>query len=179
MSVFTPIDDDLTKYDEIVSIELFNAITEGLNYLIDATPVGTILPIISFFGFPAPIDADVWQICDGSAITNVNSPLVGYNTPDFSDGRMVKGAASAGTPGTRGGSHTRDLRHDHGGTTGINWTIARGQTNGSDTDYHSFDTGHSHSLDNNNLNPGGTGGDMSVVNLDPVHIKVSHYIKIQ
>lgn len=170
MSLFTPIDNDLTLYDEIVSVELFSAITAGLNYLIDATPVGTIMPILyGLTGVPAP-DSEIWQLCDGSAITNVNSPLVGHNTPDFTDGRMIKGAVSAGTPGTRGGSHTGDLRHNHGGSTsGLNWAPHNGQSK-NDHDFHAFASGHQHTISSDSS--------MSAVNLDPIHVKIKQYIKI-
>ena len=177
MSVFTPIDDNVSDLGDLVSKELMLAIANNVNNLIESTSVGMITPILyGFTGVPAP-DPDIWQLCDGSPITNAKSPLRGYNTPDFSDGRMIKGATSSGTPGTRGGAHTRSLEHDHGGVTGIVhiWVPAIGQSSG-DTDYHSFNAAHVHSVTGNAVY--GDTPPLSATPLDPVHLKILHYIKI-
>lgn len=79
---FTPMDDTLENYGEIVSVEFFKTLTDNLNYLIDACPVGEITPILVYPGINDP-DPRIWQECNNSAIVDSTSPLRGYNTPDM------------------------------------------------------------------------------------------------
>lgn len=62
-----------------------------------------------------PIDLDLWKFCDGSLISDADSPLNGQNVPDLRQ-RYLKGSA---TVGTVGGSNTTNLLHSHGGLTGV------------------------------------------------------------
>lgn len=79
---FVPMDDDIEKYGEIVSVEYFQTLTNNLNYLIDAVPVGRITPIYVVGSLNIP-DPRFWQECDGAPITDLISPLRGHNTPDM------------------------------------------------------------------------------------------------
>lgn len=79
---FVPLDDDLSAYGEIVSVEYFKALTDNLNYLIDACGVGEITPILVYPGLNDP-DPRIWQECNNTPITDALSPLRGYNTPDM------------------------------------------------------------------------------------------------
>jgi hypothetical protein len=68
-----------------------------------------------------PIDANVWQPCDGSEITNPQSPLrtMGLFTnfvPNIAES-FVR-CASSNTGNGTGGSQIFNMGHDHGGTTG-------------------------------------------------------------
>lgn len=85
-------------------------------------PIGSIM---TFFGsqllartgpsdviIPQP-DASFWQWCDGAAITNANSPLLGANTPNFQE-KFLKGLATAGL---FGGQSTINIQHNHGAIT--------------------------------------------------------------
>lgn len=169
---FTGIDDNVTEYGDIVASETALAIMDNLNYLIDSVPPGKIIVhLYGLAGVPAP-DPEIWQLCDGSAITNPLSPLRGSNTPNYADnGRMMVGAASVGTVGNYGGERNKNLAHDHGGATaGANWTVDHGDTDESNDEFHPFNPDHTHTI-SSNLS--------AAVNFDPVHIKVRHYIKIR
>lgn len=117
---FTGIDDNMTDAGDIVSVEVFQQLAQNCNYLIDSMPIGSIVPIcVGLTGVPTP-NPDIWQECDGSVITNQNSPMHGQTVPDHR-GRYLKGQSSTGTIGFYGGSNTKTLTHGHGGGTGDTW----------------------------------------------------------
>lgn len=97
---------------------LWRKIIDHVNWLNAALPVGS----IQFFygsqlyanGNPIASPNACWQFCDGSAVTNPNSPLFGQNIPDLRQ-KFLKGST---TIGTLGGSDTVNLAHSHGGATG-------------------------------------------------------------
>ena len=71
----------------------------------------------------ASFNVDGFQICDGAAISDPDSPLKGQSTPDLSD-RMVMGVTNFKNIGKTGGSaththsyteldHTHDMYHQH------------------------------------------------------------------
>lgn len=94
-----PILDTLTAAGALVSVDLFNQIATILNYMADGMPVGTI--VFMFDGFiytdqhgnpqtlPAP-DLNVWQICDGSTVSNPNSTMFGQSVPSLAGPSPVK-----------------------------------------------------------------------------------------
>lgn len=53
-------------------------------------------------------NSDIWQFCDGTLISDSDSPLDGVNVPDFRD-KFLKHLT--GGPFTTGGSETVDLSH--------------------------------------------------------------------
>lgn len=96
---------------------LWRKIVDHVNWLNAALPVGT----VEYFhggqlyanGDPIAPPNSCWQLCDGSVVSNPNSPLNGQTLPDMR-GRFLKGGT---TPGTTGGSDTMNLAHSHGGAT--------------------------------------------------------------
>lgn len=161
---FNPIDDTTGEYGDLVSVETFAAIADAVNYLIDSMPVGSIVPIfVGFPGVPTP-DPAFWQECDGSIVTNGNSPLFGEAVPDHTDGRYLKGASTIGEVGNFGGSLTKNLAHDHGGRTDVKEFERR-----SDSDDDGWNVrDHDHSVPS----------DMGEIEFEPAHIRIKHYIKI-
>ena len=164
---YNPIDNSYTEYGLINSSELFALLANNLNYLIDSMPIGSIVPVMyGMTGVPAP-DPAIWQLCDGSAITNPASPLRGYSTPDYvTAGRYIKGYITVGEIGNFGGSNEMDAEHNHGGATGGDVGA-----NGADTDNDKYTNipGHTHTI----------AQALSVfINVEPARLLVNHYIKI-
>lgn len=79
------IDDNLGDWSDLVSIELFSALTDGLNAMIDGVGVGEIATIMDVSGMTPPLDPTIWQECNGSLITEPNSPLRNQYTPNMSN----------------------------------------------------------------------------------------------
>ncbi len=163
--IFNPLDDDLSVYGELVSVDAFNGIAVAINYLIDSMPVGTIVPILmGFTGVPEP-DARLWKLCDGSMITDQNSELRNNLAPDMRD-RFLKGADSPGVAGQLAGSNTKNFAHNHGGVTQANDI---GGDNGEFDDDWLTIYSHTHPIPSSG----------STLNVEPVHFRVLHYIKIR
>ena len=86
------------------------------------TPIGTIMPWLkSLLHTPATLP-DEWVECDGSVLSDGDSPYDGDTLPDLNGGEFMRGNATSG--GT-GGADTINLAHDHtmvtsGTTTGMN-----------------------------------------------------------
>lgn len=84
-------------------------------------PLGAVLDWWQFSPVQQPPAG--YAICDGTVITDRNSPFWGAYTPDLS-GKFVMGTADANQIGNAGGASTIDLAHahgmshTHGGTTG-------------------------------------------------------------
>lgn len=166
---FAAIDDTASKPGTLVSAETFGQLADNVNHLVDASPVGTIAMImVGLTGCPTP-DPTIWQVCNGAAITDVNSPLKGTNTPNYVDtiGRYMKGYSALGTVGNYGGSNTKNLAHAHGGSTGV----MNPTQNVADTDDDFITPNpHAHGIDS----------DLSAAqNVEPVHYRIAHYIKIR
>lgn len=163
---FTPIDDDDAKSGSLVSVELFQALANNLNYLIDSMPVGSIVPVlVGLPGVPEP-DPTIWKLCDGSKVTDQNSKLHDQTLPDYR-GRYMKGCTTAGRTGEVGGSNTRSFAHNHGGLTLFN--DVGGDNSDTDEDYITVYP-HQHPISTDLAEP---------VNVEPVHIVVNFYIKIR
>ena len=56
-----------------------------------------------------------WQFCDGSLITNTDSPFLGLNVPDLRNQFLKHGNSEA--IGVTHGLSAYNLKHDHGGFT--------------------------------------------------------------
>lgn len=111
------------------------------------TPIGGTM---AWFGsiVGCPTLPDGWQLCDGGAITDTRSPMLGANTPDLNSGsnRMLRGNTTSGATGGLD-THTLDISeipaHDHGytnyppaagfayGSPGPNDILGAGATTGS------------------------------------------------
>lgn len=163
---FAPLDDTLSDSGDLVSVEVFQQIAHNCNYFIDSMPIGSVIQVMTGDGITPTPDPTIWQECDGSIVTNQASPLRDNPTPNYADvgGRYMRGYVNPGTIGFYGGSNTRNLTHNHGGTQ------LNVQPRNADTD-DDFTTAadHSHPID----------FDLpSDHNMEPAHFKIKHYIKI-
>jgi hypothetical protein len=164
-NTFTPLDDALTTEGNLVSVETFTAIANGLAYLQDSMPVGTEVVVLTGFpGVPTP-NPQIWQLCDGSLVTNQNSPLRNQNTPNRASTGFLHRGAAAGQVGLTGGTNTKDFTHAHGGLTGV---FTPRPNNLDEEDVFNEGIAHAH----------GIFQDLSVRNVEPPNIRLNHYIKI-
>jgi hypothetical protein len=96
--------------------EFYKKLGLNNNWLIDLRPVGSICFInVNQLGGSVP-DTSVWQQCNGSEITNPNSPIrsIGINrryTPDFRDRYLKIHPTAIGN--TMDGTQTHLLQHNH------------------------------------------------------------------
>jgi hypothetical protein len=117
--VFTPVHEEETQYLRAIMEDTIRKMIQNNNFLLDLAPLGKIIFVNpNQLGGGQP-PSDFWQICDGSEITNPNSPLrsIGLNlrfTPNLKD-RYPCGSVDAVSNPT-GGTHTHFLNHSH--TTG-------------------------------------------------------------
>lgn len=118
---YAQLDDDFSKYGKILSTELMQSIKAAIDYIDDALPVGEVIPIMT--NIPGvTVNPKIWQECDGSEITDVDSPLRSLPSsprfvPNLID-RYVK-FPTIGLVGSSGGSNTKsDMGHSHNGFTG-------------------------------------------------------------
>ena len=117
---FNKLDNDLGEFGAIHSQELAFNLRKNFEILFGTLQIGEIVPIMTNIpGVPTP-DANIWQLCDGSEITNLASPLRSLPsdprfTPDLSDNRYPRMKTTAlGTIGNSGGTNqSPDLTHTH------------------------------------------------------------------
>ena len=99
---------------------IWQKIADHQNFVNQYVPIGMIMWFygsIDYGSGPTPINlpnSTNWQFCDGTTITNANSPLVGYAMPDMRTLFLKHGTSV----GSAGGSDSFTLYHDHGGVTG-------------------------------------------------------------
>lgn len=109
-------DIDISKLDDdVANVDLSN--------VPGAPPVGSIIPFYDFDDL-ATFDSDYWAYCDGSTISDGDSPLDGETLPDLS-GRYLVGfgtdgggdidSASWATAAVGNVDHELDLSHTHTG----------------------------------------------------------------
>ena len=105
---------DLTKKVSINSTD--NEVPTAKAVFDCGVPIGSIQPYYgTYYGLTIP---DGWQLCDGSAITDADSPLNGKNTPDLR-GRSIFGCNngginnSFGTIGKTGGLESVSLSKEN------------------------------------------------------------------
>lgn len=163
------INDNYGDFGSTVSIEVFTALAENLNSMIDAAPAGEIATIFVVLGTTPPLDPTIWQECNGSEITETLSPFRGQRTPNLAD-RYLKGALSANQSGLFGGTSQYNLAHNH---TGQTQAVQFGSVNvdkvqlGS-RDYEAAEF-HTHFIPT----------DMGVMNFEPKHFTIKHFLKIR
>jgi hypothetical protein len=164
--MFIQLDDNVTEFGDLVSVELFGQLRDNINHLIDAMPVGSIIPIlVGIPGVPTP-DPNIWQECDGTTITHPLSPIRNTVAPDYKTlGRYMRMYSNAGEIGNLSGSNTKNLTHSHGGQTDTNPGIP--QNADTDNDFWTAKD-HTHSIQSG----------LGIYNFEPIHIRVKHYIKI-
>ena len=173
-AVFTPIHDEEASVEASFNEQTVKKIIRNINFLGDLVPLGTILTAnINQVG-AAPLDPNVWQLCDGSEITNSNSPLrtIGFiqNFVPNIDEKYIK-AAPATTGNAQAGTWTFPVGHDHGGNTGDrnpSSPIAYEKDEGNGV--RRIGGSHTHSI----------GSALGNINIDfPKWLKVAAYMKIQ
>lgn len=149
MANFTKIDADDLKFGDVVSYEVGTALKENIDLLSLVVPVGEVVPImVGMPGIPTP-DSNMWQECDGSEITNENSPLrtVGdqvHNVPDLRE-KYIQVPQIFGESGQVGGYNDNYIfRHNHAGVTAAH--LAPQDADASNSQ-HRVDTLHSHTID--------------------------------
>ena len=118
---FQGIDNNITDFASIISQELATLIKGNIDYIQKSIPIGSIKPImVNIPGVAAP-DPNIWQECNGSEITNPNSPLRSTGsqqrfTPNMVD-RYIRGATTPGESGSSAGSNNTTMSHNHTGVT--------------------------------------------------------------
>ena len=85
---------------------------------------------------------DIWKFCDGSVISDSDSPLDGQNTPNMAD-LFLRGSD---TEQLNGGNATLNIQHNHGGATGV--TDDREDIIADVGTDHDTGAPHTHSIDN-------------------------------
>jgi len=166
------IDDDRALYGIIASQELAGELAQNIDAMNLLIPMGEVVPIVTGITGVPPVDANVFQECNGSEITNPNSPLrtiggVQHFTPNMID-RYIKIPAVFGQSGQVGGvNETSAFNHDHLGVTGD-------FTTGEDVDQSSAlreaAQVHNHPIAEAFPNP---------VNIEPDFVTVKFFMRIQ
>lgn len=164
---FVPLDDSEAREGTIISPEFFQQLADNVSYLIDSMPVGTIVPIMTgFTNVPDP-DPSLWQYCDGSIITNPNSPIYNQATPNLSSERSLIKCAFSGS-GTTGGSNViNTLGHNHTGYTEV--AVMNPSENMENDNWYFSVNVHRHEIVED-LNYS--------YDVEPPKISIKHYIKI-
>ena len=166
------IDDDLvSEFGDVVSNELLTELKTNMDFMSSFCPVGAVAPILfGLPGVPTP-DPNIWQECNGSEITNPNSPLRSQGssvrrTPDLRD-RYVRMPNTFGLSGNTGGfNSTLIFRHNHGGRT--NTVGTGGAIRGGYNKRHA--RSHSHAINTSFPN---------AINVEPPYYTVKFYMRIQ
>lgn len=84
-----------------------------LEYLNKSYPIGMLMFFDKFIAPTTTPDPNYWKFCDGSVISNVNSPMNGETTPDLRN-KFIKHPNGNITPMTSGGADSINLNHTHG-----------------------------------------------------------------
>ncbi len=99
---------------------IWKKIVNNQNWIEKNIPIGYIIYLYSSQtlanGFPIDLpNPNIWVKCNGTLISDINSPLNGQTTPDLRN-KFFKGNS---TIGLLGGQSTINLQHNHGGQTGV------------------------------------------------------------
>ena len=129
-----------------VAASIWRKIINNHTWVERAYPIGSILffheSITEADGTPkdAP-NPDIWQLCDGSVISDADSPLNGQAVPNMLD-LFPKGST---VEQNTGGQSTLNIQHNHGGSTGV--TDDRGGRIADTGGDKSTGAPHTHSID--------------------------------
>jgi hypothetical protein len=164
-------DSSVADFGDVVAWELATALKNGIDFMSGFCPVGQIVPILTNMpGVPLP-DPNIFQECDGSEITNPNSPLRSQGgsprfVPNMID-RYLRVPINFGLSGQTGGlNSTLQFKHNHGGrtnTVGTGGAIRSGYNK-------RHARSHSHAINTSFPNP---------VNVEPPYYTVKFYMRIQ
>lgn len=119
-------DIEVSKLETMNSGEIITGSSSGTPVIstfsaIGGIPVGTILPFYDFNG-TVSFDTGFYAYCDGSVISDVDSPINGETLPDLSNRYLVGfgtegggdvGTAPWATPPVGNADHQVDLQHSH------------------------------------------------------------------
>jgi hypothetical protein len=172
MAPYVGLDDDLATFGAVVSQELATQIKQNVDYLQKSIPIGMICPImVHITGISLP-DPNYWQLCDGSEITNPNSPCRSTATthrftPNLTESFIRVFNATTAESGSFGGQNqTTAFSHNHSGNTGIHSPPEGAASNRNI--YNVAD--HSHPI----------AADLTLdVDMQPPYYTVKYYMKIQ
>lgn len=173
--VYTELDDQELSYKRPLTEETVRKLVQNVNMLGSLALIGSVRAIaVNTPGVPQ-VPVSQFQYCDGSQITDVNSPLQATSghpraVPNLAD-KYIRGAADTTSNTdtgdlTAGGSRTRDLSHTH--TTGAvnNGSILA--TDGTERHgYGSPDHNHGVSTDLSDSDP-----------IELAHVQTAYYLKI-
>ena len=173
MAVQTPaspikLNDNQLDFGSTVAEATMKQIGQNVNQLIDSTPIGTIVAFaVNLNGVSLP-NSDIWQLCDGSEITQADSPMRSQGiitnfTPDLTD-RFIRGS-SIGNQNQFAGADAFSTNVN--ATTDVQSGPTRGTDNGGDGDSLEGAFAHAHNVSFN------VSGDTV-----PRHYTVAFYIKI-
>lgn len=115
--VFTPIHDDEISINDPVQEEVLKKMIRNINMLRQLIPPGIVVPVhINLSNVELPNETGIWQLTDGSEITDPASPLnlVGtQNVPDLNDIYVTSEKSGYGPGNTTGGVASINLTHNH------------------------------------------------------------------
>lgn len=144
--VLTPVHDEEVELHSPNTELLKKKLVHNINQYGMTNTIGMIATVqVNQVGVTVP-DSGVWQLCDGSEITNPLSPLrtqglVTRYTPTYSD-RFFRFSNDT-TTNNQGGSQSFDLEHNHGGVTGDTYVPALSGESGNERNNHIL---HNHSI---------------------------------
>jgi hypothetical protein len=175
MIVIPAIKPQLLKQHEVdfgttASENLVKRVVEFLNFVEKSLPIGIIIFVYQSMtdsnGNQIPLPSSNWKFCDGSLVTNTQSPLFNQHVPDLR-GRYLKMSATNQPIGTLGGNSSVNLTHNHGG-----WV------------WHFTDLEGNWDTDNGSAMPQGDShthqiyNDLGIYQLNPQHIVLQPYMRI-
>ena len=141
---YTPVHNEEVAYQSPINEETVKKIVYNNNWLLDLMPLGSIVAIQTNQAGGGTPDANIYQFCDGSEITNSNSPIrsIGLNQRFVPDLRAkFPRAANNATTNPTGGSWDHNLSHAHGtgGPSTVGNTITANKGDRRRRDFHSHD----------------------------------------
>jgi hypothetical protein len=166
--MFTSIEDAEVGVERPVSDETVRKLIQNVNMLSGLAKIGQVISVaVNQIGVPAP-QPNQFQQCDGTEITQENSPLQstgGFDrfTPQL-EKFFIRGAPDESSNFQTDAELTNDLSHTH--STGTVHTPNVGEEG---DERHGYDHDHNHGVDT----------DLSAAEpIDPAHMKVVFYLKI-
>jgi hypothetical protein len=158
-----------TNFGTTIATAIWKRLVDHVNFVNHHMPVGMVIMVqqgASFgsISWPLPTISSCWQFCDGSPVTNPDSPLYGQNVPDLT-GRFLKHGT---TIGTLGGAETINLQHAHSGWTGVTLDAEFSNPRTDDDNERKGFNNHRHGLSNS----------LSTVSKVPIYGELQPYMRI-
>ncbi len=95
---------------------LWRKAVQLMNYVNASIPIGKLMFIRAVQTGAVTPDPKYWKLCDGTAVSNAESPLNGVVVPDLR-GRFMKHPGTGASYPTLAGNSTVNLQHRHGNYT--------------------------------------------------------------